>query len=122
MAWLASVPVITSSSDEKLEKARDLGAMHTVNYRAREDWGRAVREATEGRGVDNVLDVGGEGTWAQTMLATRTGGHVAMIGAVSGVSAAGGAPAAYSSAVELRRGRRTGWSRSRPRRPRALRG
>lgn len=85
--------VITSSSDEKLEKARALGATHTINYRTREDWGLATREATSGRGVDNVLDVGGEGTWAQTMLATKTGGHVALIGGVSGVQSPGGAPA-----------------------------
>jgi NADPH:quinone reductase-like Zn-dependent oxidoreductase len=84
--------VITSSSNDKLAKATALGATHVINYREREDWGLGVREATEGRGVDNVLDVGGENTWTQAMQAVRTGGHVALIGAVSGGTTPGGTP------------------------------
>ncbi|MCC6236084.1 MAG: NAD(P)-dependent alcohol dehydrogenase [Dehalococcoidia bacterium] len=56
--------IVTSSSDEKLERARALGAHVTVNYREREDWERAVLDATGGRGVDLVLEVGGVGTFA----------------------------------------------------------
>lgn len=84
--------VITSSSNEKLEHARRLGASATINYREREDWERAAREATSGRGVDQVLEVGGEGTWVQSMAAARTGGHIALIGGVSQDRPAGGVP------------------------------
>ncbi|MBX7110925.1 MAG: NAD(P)-dependent alcohol dehydrogenase [Dehalococcoidia bacterium] len=84
--------VITSSSNEKLEQARALGASATINYREREDWDRAVREATAGRGVDQVLEVGGEGTWVQSMAAARTGGHIALIGGVSQDRPAAGVP------------------------------
>jgi len=84
--------VITSSSNEKLDHARQLGASAVVNYREREDWERAVREATGGRGVDQVLEVGGEGTWVKSMAATRTGGHIALIGGVSQDRPAGGVP------------------------------
>lgn len=84
--------VITSSSNDKLAQARDLGASATVNYREREDWEQAVREATSGRGVDQVLEVGGEGTWVKSMAATRTGGHIALIGGVSRERPEGGVP------------------------------
>lgn len=84
--------VITSSSNEKLAQARALGASATVNYREREDWERAAREATGGRGVDQVLEVGGEGTWVKSMAATRTGGHIALIGGVSQERPEGGVP------------------------------
>jgi NADPH:quinone reductase-like Zn-dependent oxidoreductase len=72
--------IITSGSDEKLERARALGANATINYRARPDWDRAVLEITDGRGVDLVLEVGGEGTFARSLAATRFGGDVAVIG------------------------------------------
>jgi len=84
LARLAGVrAIITSSSDEKLERARTLGADATVNYRERPDWERAVRDLTADRGVDAVLEVGGEGTFAKSMTATRLGGHVAIIGALA---------------------------------------
>ncbi len=53
--------IITSSSDEKLQKAKELGA-DLINYKEREDWDRAVLEITEKRGVDHVVEVGGAGT------------------------------------------------------------
>lgn len=84
--------VITSSSNDKLARARELGADITINYREREDWERAVREATGGRGVDHVLEVGGEGTYVQSMAATKTGGHLALIGGVSQDRPADGVP------------------------------
>lgn len=83
--------IITSSSDEKLERARALGADETINYRTREDWERAVRDLTGGRGVDVVLEVGGAGTFAQSMAATRVGGQVVLIGGLAAGS--GDAPA-----------------------------
>ena len=82
--------VITSSSDEKLERAKLLGADHVVNYRNVPDWGKAVRDWTGGRGVDVVLEVGGPATMAQSAEAVRIGGHIAMIGGLAGYE--GGLP------------------------------
>ena len=74
--------IATSSSDEKLEKVRQLGADETINYRSREDWDKAVMELTDGRGVDHVIEVGGPGTLPRSVRAVRVGGHIALIGAL----------------------------------------
>jgi NADPH:quinone reductase-like Zn-dependent oxidoreductase len=84
--------IATSSSGEKLERARALGAEHCINYREVEDWGARVRELTDGRGVDHVVEVGGPGTLAQSIQAARVGGHIALIGVLTG--AAGPVPTA----------------------------
>ncbi|AWN49121.1 NAD(P)-dependent alcohol dehydrogenase [Methylobacterium terrae] len=76
--------IVTSSSDAKLERVRGLGADHTVNYRTHPDWGRQVRDWTGGRGVDHVVEVGGPGTLAQSIEAVRVGGHIALIGVLTG--------------------------------------
>lgn len=76
--------VITSSSDEKLERARALGADHTVNYRTTPQWERVVREITGGDGADLVLDLGGPETLGRSVRAARMDGHVAIIGVLSG--------------------------------------
>jgi NADPH:quinone reductase-like Zn-dependent oxidoreductase len=76
--------IITSSSDEKLERARALGADHTLNYRSDPEWARAARRLTGGRGVDHVIEVGGAGTFQQSIQAIRVGGHVAVIGVLTG--------------------------------------
>ena len=60
--------LITSSSDAKLARARSLGADHVINYRRTPDWGRAARELSGGRGVDLIIEVGGEGTLAQSLV------------------------------------------------------
>lgn len=78
--------VVTSSSDGKLERARALGADHAVNHRRAGSWADAVLEATGGRGVDHAVEVGGAGTLPQSIRATRVGGHIAMIGVLSGRS------------------------------------
>lgn len=78
--------IITSSSDEKLERAKELGASHTINYESEKNWGRKVMELTGGRGVDVVVEVGGPGTLGQSLQAVRIGGHVALIGVLTGVS------------------------------------
>ncbi|MEZ4503684.1 MAG: NAD(P)-dependent alcohol dehydrogenase [Dehalococcoidia bacterium] len=75
--------IITSSSDAKLERARALGAHETINYRERPDWERAVLDLTGGRGVDLVVEVGGAGTYAQSLAATRQNGHVVLIGGLA---------------------------------------
>ena len=77
--------LITSSSDEKLARAKALGADHLVNYRTTPEWSRAVREATGGVGADLIIEVGGGGTIEQSMRAIRIGGHVAIVGVVGGL-------------------------------------
>ncbi|MEZ3501486.1 NAD(P)-dependent alcohol dehydrogenase [Pantoea sp. KPR_PJ] len=76
--------IITSSSDEKLAQARTLGADETINYRSTPDWGKAVQDLTDGTGADVVIEVGGPGTLAQSVTAVRTGGHIALIGVLTG--------------------------------------
>jgi NADPH:quinone reductase-like Zn-dependent oxidoreductase len=76
--------IATSSSDEKLERVRALGAGYTINYRQHEDWGLRARDWTGGRGVDHVVEVGGPGTLAQSIAAVRLGGHISLIGVLTG--------------------------------------
>jgi len=76
--------IVTSSSDEKLERVRQLGADETVNYRSVANWGEEVRRLADGRGVDHVLEIGGPGTLAQSIGATRVGGHISLIGTLTG--------------------------------------
>jgi len=81
---MGATVIATSSSDEKLIRARALGASHTINYKAHEDWGTQVRNWTGGRGVDHVIEVGGPGTLPQSIAAVRVGGHIALIGVLTG--------------------------------------
>ncbi|SFU83118.1 NADPH:quinone reductase [Methylobacterium sp. 174MFSha1.1] len=81
---MGAAVIVTSSSDEKLERVRALGADHTLNYRTNPDWGRRVRDWTGGVGVDHVVEVGGPGTLAQSIEAVRVGGHIALIGVLTG--------------------------------------
>jgi NADPH:quinone reductase-like Zn-dependent oxidoreductase len=84
LARLAGANVIAlSSSDEKLGRARALGAAHGVNYKATPDWDKAVLELT-GQGVDHVVEVGGAGTLERSLRSIRIGGKVTLIGVLSG--------------------------------------
>ena len=76
--------LITSSSDEKLARAEKLGADHLVNYKTTPDWSKPVRDATQGRGADFIMVVGGGGTIQESMRAIKIGGHIAIIGVVAG--------------------------------------
>jgi NADPH:quinone reductase-like Zn-dependent oxidoreductase len=76
--------IVTSSSDEKLARAKALGATHGINYRTTPDWAKAVRDLTGGRGADLIVEVGGAGTLAQSLKAVRPGGTVAVIGILAG--------------------------------------
>lgn len=76
--------VVTSSSDAKLEAMVDMGAAHTINYRSTEEWGRAVKDWTGGRGADHVIEIGGAKTLEQSVAAVRFGGHISIIGVVAG--------------------------------------
>jgi NADPH:quinone reductase-like Zn-dependent oxidoreductase len=81
-------PIVTSSSDEKLAIARSMGARALVNYRTTPQWQKEVLKATDGEGVDLVIEVGGENTLVKSIDATRPGGRVIVIGGVSGFGGA----------------------------------
>ena len=83
---MGATVIATSSSDEKLARAQALGADFTINYRRDTDWAAKVLEYTNGRGVDNVIEVGGPDTLGQSIQACRTGGHIALIGVLTGVA------------------------------------
>jgi len=78
--------ISTSSSDEKLQRVKELGADHVINYKDTPDWGKAAKALTGGRGVDEVVESGGPGTLAQSITASRPGGHISLIGVLTGVS------------------------------------
>ncbi len=80
--------IITSSSDEKLERARALGADEGINYRAEPEWDKRVRAMTDGRGVDLVVEVGGADTLPRSINAAAFDGRVAIIGVLAGVETA----------------------------------
>lgn len=78
--------IITSSSEAKLKRAKQLGADHLVNYKERPNWAKAVREITHGRGADHIVEVGGAQTLAESLKAVRIGGHVSIVGVLTGFS------------------------------------
>jgi len=78
--------IATSSSDAKLETLKSLGADHVINYKDTPEWGKKAFELTGGRGVDEVVEIGGPGTMAQSIAACRVGGHISLIGVLTGVS------------------------------------
>jgi len=85
LARLAGAAVIaTSSSNERLERLRELGAERLINYRETPRWGSTVREMTGGAGVDVVVEVGGAGTLEQSLRAVRGGGTISLIGVLAG--------------------------------------
>lgn len=86
-ALLAGARVIgISSSDEKIARANKLGLSDGINYRENPEWWRGVKQST-GIGVDHVIEVGGGGTFTQSLRAVRTGGHINTIGVLAGISA-----------------------------------
>jgi len=81
---MGATVIATSSSDAKLERYRALGASQTLNYAETPEWGPKVRELTGGKGVDQVVEVGGAGTLPQAIQAVAVGGHITMIGVLTG--------------------------------------
>lgn len=79
--------IVTSSSDEKLERARTLGAWAAINYRTTPDWDKEVWRLTEKHGVDHVVEVGGPGTLGKSMNSVGAGGQIALIGVLTGFGA-----------------------------------
>jgi NADPH:quinone reductase-like Zn-dependent oxidoreductase len=93
--------IATSSSEEKLEKLKRLGADDLINYKTTPNWGDKATALTDGRGVDHVIEVGGPATFAQSMAACRLGGHIAVIGLLSGVAAEVNIPALFSAQLRV---------------------
>ena len=78
--------IATSSSEEKLEKLKALGADHLINYKTHPEWGKEVLKLTNNEGVDHVVEVGGAGTFSESVRCTKLAGHIALIGVLSGPS------------------------------------
>ncbi len=79
---LGAEVIVTSSSDEKLARAKKLGAKHGINYKTTPEWDKAAAELTGG-GVDQVIEVGGAGTFMRSLGAIKVGGKISMIGVLS---------------------------------------
>jgi len=98
---LGAKVIATSSSDDKLERARALGADYTINYKTTPNWGAEARKFTGGKGVDVVVEVGGENTLAQSMDAARVGGAIVIIGVLGGFSAPVMVPLVFSKNLRI---------------------
>ena len=92
--------IVTSSSDEKLERAKALGADHTINYRTVPEWGKAAAEWA-GDGVDHVVEVGGKDTFRQSIEAVRVGGTILVIGVLSGFTQEIALPSLFSKNLHV---------------------
>lgn len=92
--------VVTSSSDEKLARALELGAWQGINYRDEPNWGKKARELTGG--VDCVVEVGGAGTLSQSLEAVGFGGRIQIIGVLSGIAAQIPTTTLLRKAVQMR--------------------
>ena len=77
--------ILTSSSEAKRQRARELGADHVIDYRATPNWGEAVQAWTGGQGADVVVEVGGPGTFDQSVAALRYGGTMSLLGVLTGL-------------------------------------
>jgi NADPH:quinone reductase-like Zn-dependent oxidoreductase len=84
--------IATTSTAEKAERLKALGASEVINYTQTPDWDEKAREVTDGRGVDCVVEIGGSGTIAMSLKALAVGGHVSLIGASLSRSGTGLAP------------------------------
>jgi NADPH:quinone reductase-like Zn-dependent oxidoreductase len=93
--------IITSSSDEKLARAREMGAAAGINYKQVPEWGAQVKALTGGDGVDWLLEVGGAATLQQSLQAVRIGGCIYLIGVLSGNSAEVSIPAIQMRRVRI---------------------
>ena len=78
--------IATSSSPAKLAKLKELGADHVINYKETPKWGAMAKQLTGGRGVDEVVEIGGAGTLGQSIAACKVSGHISLIGVLTGVS------------------------------------
>ena len=77
---LGARTIITSGDDAKLERCRTFGATDCINYKREPEWQRVVRDLTDGRGADHIIEIGGPGTLERSLQAVRPGGMVSLIG------------------------------------------
>lgn len=77
---MGATVIATSSSTEKLELAKSLGATHVINYQTTPDWDQEVLKLTDGKGVDHVIEIGGAETLMKSLNATRVGGLITLLG------------------------------------------
>ncbi|MCL6601762.1 MAG: NAD(P)-dependent alcohol dehydrogenase [Paenibacillus sp.] len=78
--------IVISSSDEKLERAKLIGADYGINYKRNIDWDKAILDYTQGRGADHILDLGGASTLNRSISALKVGGQISIVGILSGAS------------------------------------
>ncbi|MDV6249990.1 NAD(P)-dependent alcohol dehydrogenase [Vibrio sp. EA2] len=81
---LGAKVIVTSSSDEKLQRAKAMGATYGINYKTHPNWSEKVMELTNGKGVDHIIELGGPGTLEQSVQAVKVGGHISLIGVLTG--------------------------------------
>jgi NADPH:quinone reductase-like Zn-dependent oxidoreductase len=93
--------IATSSSDEKLERAKRLGADHLINYKTNPEWGKEALKLTGGRGVDVVVEVGGDNTLSKSLEAVRVGGSIVVIGVLGGFTNNIFIPALFSKNAKM---------------------
>ncbi|KAJ6445078.1 heavy metal tolerance protein precursor [Purpureocillium lavendulum] len=98
---LGLTSIITSSSDEKLARAKDLGAAHTINYRTTPDWASEVLRLTDGKGADVIVETGGPGTMEQSLRAVAEGGNISAVGILTGSSSGGGGDSQTAVGLQL---------------------
>src|SRR5215831_3095835 len=102
LARVAGASVIaTSSSDAKRERLKSLGAAETLNYKENPKWGEAARKLRGGRGVDVVVEVGGPGTFDQSVSALRYGGTMSILGVLTGTAGTVNTYAVFHKAVRV---------------------
>lgn len=94
--------ILLSSSDEKLARARDLGADHLVNYRTIPEWQEEVVRLTNGEGAEHILDIGGSATFERSLDAVRPGGNIYLIGFLGGTRLQLDLPKIFRRAAVLR--------------------
>lgn len=87
-SMMGAETIVTSSSDAKLARMREMGAAHGVNYRETPEWQEAVLALTGGEGVDRAMEVGGPGTLPRSILATKVGGRISLVGILTGAAGA----------------------------------
>ncbi|MGO4537394.1 zinc-dependent alcohol dehydrogenase family protein [Paenibacillus sp. 2TAB19] len=78
--------IVTSSSNEKLARAKSLGADYGINYKETAEWDKAVLEFTQGKGADHIVDLGGGATLNRSISALKVGGQISIVGILSGAS------------------------------------
>lgn len=93
--------IIMSKSDDKLSKAKMLGADFGINYVEHPDWELDVRKLTDGRGVDHVIETGGGGTLEKSIAATALNGQISLVGVLTGLEAKASPLGAIFSALRL---------------------